>query len=187
MLGFRWRAWRTVRQEENLGEKKRASGMGNPDSCQVEITLDVLAVSATLQPFSDGGTRRGRAAVIVCPDIFAKLAEADGPGQRFAAPVRSLVAEPYRTPRHISTVLTGAGRNLLVIGERRQPYGGTVVIDQFMHLTLQCGQIRGRAFGTGACVLGYRYKPNQQKQKNSECVARFARPPVLIAHFRLAP
>jgi hypothetical protein len=70
-----------VRQEENLREKKRVSGMGNPDSRHIEIALDVLSVSATLQPFADRGARRGSAAVIGCPHIFGKLAEAHYPGQ----------------------------------------------------------------------------------------------------------
>jgi hypothetical protein len=123
--------------------------MGNPDSRHSEIALDVLSVSATLQPFGDGGARRGRAAVIVRPHIFGKLAEAHCPGQRFAAHFRSLVAEPYITHRYISTVLTGAGSDLLAVGERCQPYCGTVVVDQFVHLTLKCCKIRGLALGTG--------------------------------------
>jgi hypothetical protein len=70
-----------VRQEENLREKKRVSGTGNPDSRHIKIALNVLSVSATPQPFGDGGTRRGRAAVIVCPHIFGELAEAHCLGQ----------------------------------------------------------------------------------------------------------
>jgi hypothetical protein len=59
------------------------------------------------------------------------------------------VTEPYITHRHISTVLTGVDSDLLAVGERCQPYGGTVVVDQCVHLTLKCGKIRRLALGPG--------------------------------------